>query len=216
LAFPPRFAGGCQLKLELTTIFMKKIAILSLSAFIFTACGASSQINSTNISTTQNSSNSLLVSSHSTENSAVPNATIVPKSDTKSKWTQSGNPIDVSNFDAEIKQAELTLMKIKTRTGLKKDASGDSSNIKNAEKALAVALVNRGLALTDARQYASALGDYRKAQKLDPTNEDAKKWIEQIIGIYESINRDYPKEGEEPPPLPFKKDTADANKKASL
>jgi tetratricopeptide (TPR) repeat protein len=202
LAFPPRFAGGCQLKLELTTIFMKKIAILSLSAFIFTACGASSQINSTNISTTQNSSNSLLVSSHSTENSAVPNATIVPKSETKSKWTQSGNPIDTSKFDEEIANAEKNL----------KAKPKDEA----AKKAVATALVNRGLALTDARQYASALGDYRKAQKLDPTNEDAKKWIDQIIGIYESINRDYPKEGEEPPPLPFKKDTADANKKASL
>ncbi len=83
-----------------------------------------------------------------------------------------------------------------------------------AKKTLAVAYVNRGLALTDARQYASALGDYRKAQKLDPNNEDAKKWIDQIIGIYESINRDYPKEGEEPPPLPFKKEATD-NKNAA-
>jgi cytochrome c-type biogenesis protein CcmH/NrfG len=59
--------------------------------------------------------------------------------------------------------------------------------------------------LTDARQYASALGDYRKAIKLDPNNAEAKQWIEQIVMIYESINRDYPKEGEEPPPLAFKK-----------
>ena len=171
---------------------MKKVLILNFIALIFTACGTSPQINSTNISTMQNANNGSVVSSHSTENSAVPNATIVPKSETKTKWTQSGNPIDTSKFDADIAIAE------KNSKAKPKDES--------AQKTLAEALVNRGLALTDARQYASALGDYRKAQKLDPTNEDAKKWIAQIIGIYESINRDYPKEGEEPPPLPFKKD----------
>jgi tetratricopeptide (TPR) repeat protein len=181
---------------------MKKVLIFNFIALIFTACGASPQINSTNTSTTQNTNNSTVVSSHSTENSAVPNATIVPKSETKTKWTQSGNPIDTSKFDAEIAKAE-------------KDVKAKPKD-EAPKKALAIAYVNRGLALTDARQYASALGDYRKAQKLDPTNEDAKKWIAQIIGIYESINRDYPKEGEEPPPLPFKKDAADANKNASL
>ena len=29
----------------------------------------------------------------------------------------------------------------------------------------------------------------------------SKRWIDKIIMIYESINRGYPKEGEEPPPL---------------
>jgi Flp pilus assembly protein TadD len=193
---------------------MKKIVILSLSALIFAGCGGANQqtVNSNVSTTAQNTSNSLTVSSHSSQNSAVPNTMVVPKSETKTKWTQSGNPIDTTKFDAEIRQAEINLMKAKTVNGIKKDTSGDTLNIKNAEKALAVALVNRGLALTDARQYASALGDYRKAQKLDPTNEDAKKWIEQIIDIYDSMNEDYPKEGEEPPPLPFKKDASTSNK----
>jgi hypothetical protein len=40
--------------------------------------------------------------------------------------------------------------------------------------------------------------------KYDPKNEEARGWIDQIISIYNSINKEYPKEGEEPPPLPFK------------
>ena len=96
-------------------------------------------------------------------------------------------------FDSEIKQAET-----------KQKANPKDETLK---KSLAEAYVKRGIALTDARQYASALGDYRRALKLDPTNEEAKKWIEQIISIYESINRSYPSEGEEPPPLPFKKES---------
>jgi tetratricopeptide (TPR) repeat protein len=154
------------------------------------ACAQPSPTTNVNI-TTQNASNTLIVSSHSSGNTAVP--TPVAKSETKTKWTQSGNPIDTSGFDAEVTKAEKNLK--------------SKSNDTDAKKALAEAFVKRGIALTDARQYASALGDYRKALKLDPENEEAKKWIDQIIGIYESINREYPKEGEEPPPLPFKKQT---------
>ncbi|MEO6588471.1 MAG: tetratricopeptide repeat protein [Pyrinomonadaceae bacterium] len=136
------------------------------------------------------------VSSHSQTKSdeQTPNvsATVVPKSDTKTKWTQSGNPIDTSGFDSEIKQLQ--------------DKMKANPKVEDLKKTLVDAYIQRGMALTEARQYASALGDYRKAQKLDPENEEAKKWIGQIISIYESINREYPKEGEEPPPLPFKQE----------
>jgi tetratricopeptide (TPR) repeat protein len=119
-------------------------------------------------------------------------ATVVPKSGEKTKWTQSGNPIDTTSYDEEIARAESALKK--------------SPKDEAVKKSLAEAFVKRGVALTDARQYASALGDYRRALKHDPENEEAKKWIAQIIAIYDSINRTYPAEGEEPPPLPFKKD----------
>ena len=39
----------------------------------------------------------------------------------------------------------------------------------------------------------------------DPENADAKDWIDQIVTIYGSLGRTPPAEGEEPPPLPFKK-----------
>jgi tetratricopeptide (TPR) repeat protein len=101
-----------------------------------------------------------------------------------SKWTQSGDPVDMASFDAAIAKAE-------------KDA-GD-------KKALAEAYLARANALTAARQYASALGDYRRTLKHDPSNAEAKEWVDQITSIYSSINREAPKEGEEPPPLPFAK-----------
>jgi len=118
-----------------------------------------------------------------------------PKNDApageKSKWTQSGDPIDTKEFDTAIASAEVAFGK--------KPDDGD------AKKAVSAAYFHRGEALTKARQYASALGDYRKALKHDPSNTEAKEWIDKIIMIYDSINRGYPKEGEEPPPLPFKK-----------
>jgi len=110
----------------------------------------------------------------------------------KSKWTQSGDPIDTKEFDAAIASAEVAL--------------GKKPSDAEAKKAVSAAYFNRAEALTQARQYASALGDYRKAVKHDPSNAEAKEWIDKIIMIYDSIKRGYPKEGEEPPPLPFAKD----------
>lgn len=109
----------------------------------------------------------------------------------KSKWTQSGDPIDTTKFDAKVMSAEKAL------SGARSDAS--------AKKELAAAYLERAVALTEVRQYASALGDYRRVLKYDPANAEAQKWIDQIISIYGSINRSYPQEGEEPPPLPFTK-----------
>lgn len=109
----------------------------------------------------------------------------------KSKWTQGGDPIDTKEFDTAIASAEV--------------AFGKKPSDDSVKKALSVAYFKRAEALTGARQYASALGDYRRALKHDPSNAEAKEWIDRIISIYDSINRESPKEGEEPPPLPFTK-----------
>lgn len=109
----------------------------------------------------------------------------------KKKWTRGGNPIDTSKFDAEIAKAKRFLKL--------------NSNSASARKTLSNTYYRRGGALTKARQYASAIGDYRRALKFDPQNDEAKKWIAKIINIYENINREAPSEGEEPPPLEFKK-----------
>ena len=108
------------------------------------------------------------------------------------KWSASGDPIDTEKFDAAVAAAEKDLKA--------KPADDD------AKKALAQAYYDRGSALTEARQYASALGDYRRALKYDPDHADSKKWIEQIVGIYSMLKKEAPKEGEEPAPLPFKKE----------
>ena len=101
-----------------------------------------------------------------------------------------GDPIDTSTYDSAITAAEKRLKE-----------KGDD----DAKKTLAEAYFERGFALTEARQYGSALGDYRRALKLDPTHEEAKKWLDQIVNIYSMMKREAPKEGAEPPPLPFKK-----------
>src|SRR6188768_1495162 len=89
---------------------------------------------------------------------------------TKSKWTQGGDPIDTRELDASIASAEKAL------SSKPSDAA--------AKKALGAAYLKRAVALTDARQYASALGDYRRTLKYDPSNAEAKDWIERIVSIY--------------------------------
>jgi len=132
------------------------------------------------------------VTAHSTEGQQPP---AMPAGDAPAngggKWTQSGDPIDTAKLDEAIAAAEKSV----------KAKPGDDA----AKKAAAQAYFNRGVALTDARQYASALGDYRRALKDDPADEDSKKWIDQITGIYQMLKKTPPAEGEEPPPLPFKK-----------
>ncbi len=172
---------------------IKEIAILSFTALISVGCSSVAQSTANNNVSTPKSDNPQIISSHSQPESVNPTPTPVPKSTTKTKWTQSGNPVDVSGFDAEITKAEKDL-KAKPKD-------------ETAKKSFAEAYLKRAIALTEARQYASALGDYRRVLKYDANNEEAKKWIAQIISIYDSINKESPEEGEEPPPLPFKKDS---------
>src|SRR5215470_15472663 len=160
-------------------------AILCVVAFAIgsISCGnaaAPVQTNSNATASTNANEHPQTMIAHSTENQPPPGSNGVPS--TRTRWTQSGDPIDTAEFDAAIT----------------KNKNGDN-------KALAEAYFNRAVALTHARQYASALGDYRRAVKLDPNNAEAKQWIDQIMSIYDSMNKEAPKEGEEPPPLPFKK-----------
>ena len=128
---------------------------------------------------------------HTSENAPAPLPTQENAPAGNSRWSQGGDPIDTEKFDEKIAAAEKSL----------KAKPDDDA----AKKEAAQAYFERGFALTEARQYASALGDYRRALKLDPGHEDSKKWIDQIVGIYSMMKKEYPKEGEEPPPLPFKK-----------
>ncbi len=170
---------------------MKKITVLLFLALAAFGCGNAGQQTVNVNAPAQNSNDSLVVSSHSSENYSAENPTIVPHSETRTKWKQSGNPIDVTSFNAEIAQSEKNLRA--------------KPNDEVAKTALAEAYLKRGVALTNARQYASALGDYRRTLKYDANNPEAKNGMDEIISIYESLNRDYPQEGEEPPPLPFGK-----------
>lgn len=169
------------------------IAIIGLT---FAACSNSAPTVVTNSNTNTNASadrplrsGQMNTIAHTTENQP-------PKAANSNtgggKWTASGEPIDTARFDGVIAEAEKA---VKAKP-----------NDEAAKKTLAQAYFDRGAALTEARQYASAIGDYRRALKHDPTHEESKKWIDQIVGIYAMLKKEAPKEGEEPPPLPFKKD----------
>jgi len=164
---------------------MKSILIILLAVLSF-ACGNAPQTVQQN-SNTGRTDRSQTVIAHSTENQ---NA-VQPAAGDKGKWSQSGDPIDTKEFDDAVRSAEKALS----------SKPADPA----AKRSLSEAYYKRGVALTDARQYASALGDYRKALKYDPQNTEAKDWIDKIIMIYDGLKKSYPKDGEEPPPLPFTK-----------
>jgi len=169
---------------------MKLLTVTIFCAFSLACGSAATQVQpNANSRVADSSATPQSVIAHASENEKPTSTSAVPGE--KKKWTQSGDPIDTAEFDAAVAAGEKALAAKPT----------DGA----AKKKLAEAYYNRGFALTEARQYASALGDYRRALKQDPANAESKSWIDKIIVIYDSINKDYPKEGEEPPALPFAK-----------
>jgi len=170
---------------------MKKLLLIAGIAMLASACDSARPVQSTNSATSKPPTNEKpqTAIAHSSEKQTPPAAPAA--NGEKSKWTQSGDAIDTAKFDAAVMTAKKTL-------------DGKPTNA-SAQKVLADAYYERAVALTDARQYASALGDYRRTLKLDSANADAKEWIDKIIMIYDGLKKEYPKEGEEPPPLPFTK-----------
>ncbi len=169
---------------------------------MFAACGggATTSVN-TNVSvnrptttnapaatTTANQNNSLVVSSHSTDQ----NTALSPSASTDqpSQNSPMSKPVDVTAMTAKIEKAGKDLK-----------AKPDDEKLK---KALAAAYFERAFALTKAAQYRAALGDFRKGLKLNPDDKEAQSMHDQIIEIFRSIGREPPKEGEEPAPLPLK------------
>lgn len=176
---------------------MKRFSLLTLTAAI-TASACNNAAPTGTQTANANSANRPMRSeqmqqqntiAHTTESR--PGSTPPPNPNAPGKFAQGGEAIDTAKFDGVIAEAEKNLKAKPT------DAA--------AKNALADAYFDRGFALTEARQYAAALGDYRKALKHVPDHEESKKWIDQIVGIYKMLNKEAPKEGEEPPPLPFKK-----------
>jgi len=122
------------------------------------------------------------VIAHTTENQPM-------KPANTAKWTPGGEAIDTQELDAAVMKAEKGLTA--------RDSDPDT------KKTLGEAFFRRAVALTEARQYAAAIGDYRRSLKNDPANTDAKTWIDKITTIYASMGKEPPKEGDEPPALPF-------------
>jgi hypothetical protein len=163
---------------------MKKIALLSFLALAAFGCNSSAPTRVENQPTTNSSNrNEMTVMSHSSES--------VKSAPTSKASTESpmAKPIDVSAMTAKIEKAEA-------------DYKAKPNDAK-AKETLASARFERAFALTEAAQYRAALGDFRKGLKLNPNDAEAKAMHDQILSIFKSINREPPKEGEEPAPLAF-------------
>ena len=163
-----------------------KYLLVPIAAIILQACSAAAPVAVQNTNAPPRDDRAQNTIAHGPAEQTAPPS----NSNSSGKWTQGGDPIDTAKFDKAIADAD------KNHKAKPTDEA--------ATKAIAQAYYERGFALTEARQYASALGDYRKALKLDPDHADAKKWELQIISIYQMLKKEAPKEGEEPPPLPFK------------
>jgi tetratricopeptide (TPR) repeat protein len=162
----------------------KKIISIVMAAALAAACGGSGEVNQSSvppIDQPKQAEAPMSVSSRGTASEA-------PAAESgKSKWRQSGTPVDSAKVDADIARAQKEF-----------DAAKGNATKK---KALADAFFARGELLRDNAQYASALGDYRKVLKLEPSNAKAQERIDEIVGIYNSMNREYPPEGQEPEAL---------------
>ena len=169
---------------------MKKYLLIAAAAASAACSNSAPVVQNTPASNSQPPRNErpATVTAHTTENQP---PSPMNSGGAPGKWSAGGEPIDTARFDGTIKAAEEIV----------KSKPGDEK----AKKDLAQAYYDRANALKDARQYASAIGDYRRALKYDPNHEDSKNWISQIESIYKMLKKDSPKEGEEPPPLPFKK-----------
>src|SRR3954467_2597382 len=120
---------------------MRSIGLLIFAAISFGCATAPQPIqsNAASANTPLNEGGQNMIA-HSSENPGGP----AVKSGEKTKWSQGGEPIDTKPYDDAIKAAE-----------------------KGPPKANAEAFNKGAVARPEARQYASALGDYRKAAKLD-------------------------------------------------
>jgi tetratricopeptide (TPR) repeat protein len=166
-------------------------AIILIGAAVLAAAGCNSSVQTSeqaNAAEPVRTGKVQSMTDHTFENRAQPQAP--GTSPMAGRWSASGDPIDTTELDKAVKDAE-TALKTKPSDPAAKAAAAD-------------AYFKRAFALTEARQYAAALGDYRKTLKLDPDHKEAQTWQTQIIGIYEMMKKEYPKPGEEPTPLPWK------------
>ena len=84
----------------------------------------------------------------------------------------------------------------------KAESRAKASGASEADKlAAAAAYVERANVYRDAGQpvlYKFALGDYRRALRYQPSNEEARAKMDEIVGIYNSMGRPVPTNGNEP------------------
>lgn len=165
-----------------------------LVALVCLACGGADNRTSNTPAANSNASNPQSASSETGAPLARPaHERAAPPSSSSSSSSSTGaggEAIDTSTYDAEVARLQ--------KRGAAKGASEADRT------ALAHAYLERAKALTKARQYRAALGDYRRTLKYDPANEEAEQMSGMIISILQKMGREVPAEGAEPTPLPYK------------
>src|SRR5687768_6201624 len=144
---------------------MKSFVIISIAIFTFGCGNSAAPVQNTNTASQPQRAEKLQSTTvHTTEGQATPpvvNETTAAAVDSAKggKFSAGGNPIDTTELDKAVADAEKAL-KTKPQDAKAKQATAD-------------AYFDRGFALTEARQYAAALGDYRRALKLVPDHEES-------------------------------------------
>jgi hypothetical protein len=165
-----------------------------LFAAALSACAPTKEVTTTNVTTNSGSTKSTLdhgpTAPPITSSSAAPGlpvATSHGQAATEapaSPAAQGDSKIDTTAYDARIKQAET---KAKTSSATEAD-----------KRAAAAAYLERANLYYTAQQpslYKFALGDFRTVLKYDPSNEEARAKMEQIVSIYQSMGRPVPTNG---------------------
>jgi hypothetical protein len=176
---------------------MKKFALiitLVSCALALTACGANPA--PTSSAPPANSNNATNVKPPTSSENNVPLAT-------GHSATQPAAKTDApANNAAPSAEEEAVIPKPLQEKVKQAETKAKAANATPADKvAAAKAFIERGNVFYEAGQprlYKYALRDFRLAAKLDPTNAEASGKRDQIIQIYQSMNRPVPTLGEEP------------------
>ncbi len=163
-------------------------AVSCLVVLALAGCGTTAPVATNRQGPTPANQSATSSNAATTQSAHAPPVAASPKSSTPA--TSNVEPVDTSKYDAEIKRLEEKAKK----------GTGDQQT----RVALGKAYANRGDALTGVRQYSAALGDYRRALRYDPNNEQARQMSGTIIRIYKSMGREVPPEGQEQPPVTLK------------
>lgn len=166
------------------------VAAYCLAVLALQGCGGTSTTTTTAPTATNQdvaSANRTATSNAAGAQSARPPSVASSPKSANASAGSSGEFVDTSKYDAEIKRLEERA---------KKNAADQQTRL-----VLAKAYADRGDALTGVRQYNAALGDYRRALRNDPNNEQARQMAGTIISIYKGMGREVPPEGQELPPL---------------
>ena len=175
------------------------VTLSCLAACALTACGPQST------DSNGNSSRAADTTAASPINPSVPNAGAASQSGlppvtsahggAQPQAPAAGGGVDAGAAKPSVNTAELDAKIEKADAKAKAGAASDAD-----KKAAAAAYVERGNVYYSAGSpalYKFALGDFRRALRYDPANDEARAKLDQIVQIYQSLGRPVPTNGTE-------------------